>query len=39
MKAFVIKEIGAVGMIGKPIPTPGANDFVGLRPGGWLRTF
>ena len=38
MKAFVIKEIGAVGMNGTPIPTPGANEF-GLRPGGWLRTF
>jgi hypothetical protein len=26
MKAFVMKEIGAVGMMEKPLPSPGPND-------------
>jgi threonine dehydrogenase-like Zn-dependent dehydrogenase len=28
MKAFVMKEIGAVGMMEKPVPTPGPNDAI-----------
>jgi threonine dehydrogenase-like Zn-dependent dehydrogenase len=28
MKAFVMKEIGAVGMIEKPVPSPGPNDAI-----------
>jgi len=28
MKAFVMKEIGAVGMMDKPVPTPGPNDAI-----------
>jgi threonine dehydrogenase-like Zn-dependent dehydrogenase len=28
MKAFVMKEIGAVGMMNKPVPTPGPNDAI-----------
>jgi threonine dehydrogenase-like Zn-dependent dehydrogenase len=28
MKAFVMKEIGAVAMMDKPVPTPGPNDAI-----------
>lgn len=32
MKAFVMKRIGEVGVMEKPIPEPGVNDAVIRRP-------
>jgi isopropanol dehydrogenase (NADP+) len=38
MKAFVMKEIGAVGMVDKPVPSPGPNDAIVRTPAALICT-